>query len=398
MALRRVLPGLGLALALALAPFGAAAQEGDRARARAEFQRGVDAYARGDFGTALDAFQEAYRIAPHPNVRVNIANCYERMNRPLEALFHFELFLAEAGRPPPAQRREVEAAIRRLRGQVGEIELRVTPDGALVTIDGTEQRRAPVTTPVRVVAGTHTVEVQMDGFQSERQVVEVQGGSTARVEVRLRRQEGVAASTGASSGVDAAGTSVSSARGGASAIAVSSSGETGGAAAPNRETAELAGGPPASETAIRSTTGRPPPPDEEPRRDDGAGFRLTVPTVIGGALTIAAGIAAGVTGGLALAANSEFETNAQRYEESGYTDEQARVDGESAANRARTLAVVSDVFLVTAIVGAGATVFLLITTQEGGMLDEGGGGRGATVSVVPLLGPDRLGIGAAGRF
>src|SRR6478609_6664356 len=47
-----------------------------RARARQNFQTGVAAYQRGDFSVALEAFLTAYRLAPHPTVRVNIANCY----------------------------------------------------------------------------------------------------------------------------------------------------------------------------------------------------------------------------------------------------------------------------------------------------------------------------------
>ena len=63
-------------------------------------------------------------------VRVNIANSYERLSRPLEALVHFERFLVEATSASPQQRREVETAIRRLRQLVGAIEVHVVPDGA----------------------------------------------------------------------------------------------------------------------------------------------------------------------------------------------------------------------------------------------------------------------------
>jgi tetratricopeptide (TPR) repeat protein len=74
---------------LAVSPSRGAAQD-DTARARTEFQRGVELFQGSDYQRALDAFQEAYRLAPHASVRLNIANCYEQLGRPVEALFHFE--------------------------------------------------------------------------------------------------------------------------------------------------------------------------------------------------------------------------------------------------------------------------------------------------------------------
>ncbi|MBN8612060.1 MAG: tetratricopeptide repeat protein, partial [Deltaproteobacteria bacterium] len=175
------------------------AQE-DREAARAEFERGRSSFEAGAYREALDHFQEAYRLAPHPNVRVNIANCYDQLDRPIEALFHFEHFLTEADHPPAAQRREVETAMARLRTRVGAITLQITPDGAQITIDSTETRRAPVPEPVRVTAGSHVVEIQLDGYRPERQTVVVEGGGTARLALRLQRAEPAVASTGTGTG------------------------------------------------------------------------------------------------------------------------------------------------------------------------------------------------------
>src|SRR3954470_20213855 len=43
-------------------------------RARELFKLGVDAYDRGSYTEALQSFQQAYQLRPHPAVRVNIAN------------------------------------------------------------------------------------------------------------------------------------------------------------------------------------------------------------------------------------------------------------------------------------------------------------------------------------
>ncbi|UJR82540.1 PEGA domain-containing protein [Sandaracinus amylolyticus] len=353
-----------VALALGIASSRAAAQDVDRERARTEFQRGVDAYGRADYPTALEAFQEAYRLAPHPMVRVNIANAYEQLDRPLEALFHFERFLAESPGASRDQRREVDAAVRRLRQRVGEIDLHVTPDGALVTIDGAEQRRAPIAEPVRVVAGDHTIDIQLDGYRAEHRTVSVAGGQTARVDVRLARAEAVAAS-------------------GVGAIA--------------EPTTEPGGTEPVVATAEPATEVEPIAEPEPTPPSSGGGFRILEGVWIAGAVTIAAGIAAGVTGGLALSANDDFERHVATYEDTSLPEavrEQARVDGRNAADTASTLAVVTDALLVTTILAAGTTAFLLITTQEGGMLAD----EETDVAVVPMVGEGLAGAMVLGSF
>ncbi|WP_157068903.1 PEGA domain-containing protein [Sandaracinus amylolyticus] len=352
-----------VALALGIASPRAAAQD-DRERARVEFQRGVDAYGRADYQVALEAFQEAYRLAPHPMVRVNIANAYEQLDRPLEALFHFERFLAESTGASREQRREVDAAVRRLRQRVGELDLHVTPDGAVVTIDGTEQRRAPIAEPVRVVAGDHTIDIQLDGYRAERRTVTVAGGQTARVDVRLARAEAVVASGVGASPVEATGTE--------------------------------------AEPVVASTEPEPvvepiAEPEPTPPPSSGGGFRILEGVWVAGAITIAAGIAAGVTGGLALAANDDFERHVATYEDTSLPEavrEQARVDGREAADSASTLAVVTDALLITTILAAGTTAFLLITTQEGGMLAD----EETDVAVVPMVGESVAGAMVLGSF
>jgi hypothetical protein len=340
-----------IALLLSLTT-AAAQQDGDRARARAEFERGVEAYGRADYNTALEAFSEAYRLAPHPVVRVNIANSYERLNRPLEALFHFERFLSEATSAPGPQRREIEAAIRRLRRLIGEIDLQVWPNGARVTIDGAEQRRAPLTELVRVTAGLHTIEVELEGYQSERRPLQVEGGQRVRVEIQLTQ-------------------------------------------APIATVIE-----PAVIEPIQPATSSV-SPEEEPLTDTGresGGFRITAPAWIAGGITLGAAIGAGVTGGLALVASSEFDQQLAIFEnplEDPSVREQARLLALSSADRADTLALVADVLLATTLVGAGVTTFFLITTQEGGALDDE---EMPSVAAAPLVGEGLAGVVVMGSF
>jgi hypothetical protein len=355
--------------ALVLAgPMQAFAQEDDTTRARTEFQHGVELFQGSDYQRALDAFQEAYRLAPHASVRLNIANCYEQLGRPVEALFHFEHYLAEADHPAAAQRREIEASIRRLRGQIGTITFQITPDGATVTIDSTDQRRSPVTEPVRVTAGRHSIEVRLDGYRTETQTVEVAGGADARVSLRLARQEAVATTT------------------------TTDTTTTTTATATDTTTADTT----TTDTTTTVATTEPEPVIEEPPPESsGGGIRIGIPTIIAGSVTVAALIVTLITGPLALSANAAFEQDVTDANDPAVLPEgqmQARIDGVAHADQARTLAAVTDVMLVTTIVGAGATTALFILDQTSGGDDD------ERVTVLPVVTPQGAAITAFGRF
>ena len=347
----------------------------ERAQAREQFGLGVQRYEAADYTGALEAFQEAYRLAPHPMVRVNMANCYEHLERPLEALFHFERFLAEAENPTRQQRREVQAAVQRLNLMLGEVRLQVAPDGALVTIDNAETRRAPILEPVRLVAGTHHVTVRMDGFRTHNQEVTVTGGENQRVSIRLER--------------------------GSDERPVVASTETGGGGGATTEPSETDGetelGSPGPEMTSEYVE-----PEETPS-ESGGGFelRITTPVIIAGSLTAAFAVAAVITGVLALSANDSFESAVLRSNDAGLSPaerSQARQDGLSAADTANTTSILTDVFTIGAIAALGATVFFVIIEGMDGGDDDSMAHNGFELRAAPSVGPDHGGVMLTGRF
>lgn len=321
--------------------------EAERAQARAAFQRGVEAYAAERFQEALASFQEAYRIAPHPSVRVNMANCYERLERPLEALDHFERFLAEAENASPEQQREVRTAVRRLRQQVGEVFVRVQPDGATVRV-GNVMRTAPVLEPIELARGTHRVEVSFAGHRTETRDVEVRGGD--RVELTLTLVPAVP---------------------------------------------EVVTPPP--EVLDDDVSNEGTDDDTEVAEDafddsdDDAGGGRTLhfdaPTIAAGAATV---VLLGTTIGLgvaALGAESDFDAAVDRSMSAPTAAErnEARADGRDADRRASRLSIATDVLAVTTVLAAGATVFFLLW-------DRGDEDSAQTTQVAPIAGPNAGGV------
>jgi hypothetical protein len=290
-----------------------------RAQARAEFSRGVARYDAGDFQGALEAFQEAYRLAPHPSVRVNMANSYEQLGRPLEAMFHFERFLEEAESVRPQQRSEIDAALARLRGRIGEVTLSVEPPGATIVIDGTETRRAPVNEPVRLVPGNHTLEVTAEGYATMRRELIVEAGQPATVHIEL---------------------------------------------VPAEASGEVAAPTPAVETSTDAEASAGVEAELPPITDDGGGgFQLSAPVIIAGGATVALLLGAAVTGLAAVGANSDFE-DAVELCDRGRGDPAACDEGRDSASSASTLALVTDILLVGGLVGAGVTAYLIATQSS----------------------------------
>jgi hypothetical protein len=321
-----------------LLPTALAQTEDQLAQARAAFQRGVEAYSGERFEEALRAFQEAYRIAPHPSVRVNMANCYERLERPIEALGHFERFLVEAENASPEQQREVRTAIRRLRARVGEVFVRVEPEGATVRI-GALTRTAPVLEAIELARGTHRVEASLVGYQSSTQEIQVRGGDRVQVTITLEP----------------------------SPIA----------------TPDPIGLP--TEEPVAEPLESEPLVEEDDVGPSESRLHFGVPTIAAGAATVALlGTAIGL-GVAALGAEKDFDDAVTRSNMGSPAErEAAREDGLDADRRASRLSIATDVIGVTALLAAGATVFFLLWDFD----DE----DTATTQVAPIAGPNAGGL------
>lgn len=94
---------------LALGSAMASAQSDDLERARGAFEQGRVAYEAGNFRTALERFQEAYRLTNEPDVLYNVATAADRLREDRVALEAYRGYLAS--RPDSADRAQVEARI-----------------------------------------------------------------------------------------------------------------------------------------------------------------------------------------------------------------------------------------------------------------------------------------------
>lgn len=350
-----------LCAAPALAQDAAIANEHElRQKAKQHFEQGVADYESARYEQALANFQEAHRLRPHPLVHVNIANCYDQLRKPLQSIFHFERFLeSEAG--TPGQRHEVTTALERLRAQVGRLLLRISPDGATVTIDHGEQRRAPLLEPIQLEAGEHQLQVRLEGYKTLERAVRVRGDSTYELNVTLER-----AGEGDGAGV----------------LSITKIEDPEPAAA---STAPVAAEATASAEPVHA-------------RDT---HRVTDSQALGGfpdGVWVAGGVAAGlaattlVVGVLALSADAEFEDQRARLALAATPNERVALyaDASDAADRAQTLAVTTDILLAMTAAGAALTTYLALTHD--------GGPDTAGASLTPVLARDGAGMHLRAAF
>ena len=103
-------------LAVILMASVAFAQEPDEDIARRHFERGRLQYAAGNYPAALQEFLAARKVHPVGALDYNIARCYDRLEKPSEAITNYQQYLLSEDNPPdaPEVRQRVEILKQRL--------------------------------------------------------------------------------------------------------------------------------------------------------------------------------------------------------------------------------------------------------------------------------------------
>lgn len=156
----------GYALALMLVvSVPAADSDGDTARARAAFQWAQKLYKEARYASAIEKFEEAYRIKPHPSILFNIGRCYEQLGEIPRALRSYRDYLKAL--PDAKDKEAVANAIvnleRRLKDEgVQQLMIYTDPAGAMVTIDDKAFGSSPAAVELR--PGNHLVKITLEGY------------------------------------------------------------------------------------------------------------------------------------------------------------------------------------------------------------------------------------------
>jgi hypothetical protein len=144
--------------------------------ATARFQTGLRYYDAQDFESARLAFTQAYAVLKRPGILLNLALSELYSDRPVEALEHLDVLLAEPDLAAD-DRAHAKKAYDTAFAKTGHIAVEA-PAEAEVSIDG--KRVLPRRPLVHVAPGAHEVEAKL-GEETKRERVNARPGETTNV-------------------------------------------------------------------------------------------------------------------------------------------------------------------------------------------------------------------------
>jgi hypothetical protein len=352
------------ALALLIAsPLTVNAQQRDPAAAQTLFERGVEALKSNDWDGACKSFEGSMKLDPSVGAQINLARCAEHNGQVARAWADFKKAKALNAETPLAKRKAnvdsyVDGELKKLEARLPWVTLRlkvtdadgkpVAPTavaGLTITRDDTVVPREGLDVAVPVDPGKHVFKATAPGFHPS--TVEVTFAEGAR-------QEAMLALVGAAPGIE---------------VPVPPPGQPPGAPTP----------PPPAKTESETSP------------------LLWVGIAVGSA-GVASLIVAGITGGIAASDRGtldDFVDGGDCIEEGGTIacNDDVKAEAHDALSRGETMSLVNT---VTLFAGAGlavtGVVLAVVGATSGGSTDE------KAVSVVPVVGPDALGVTVTGSF
>jgi len=287
--------------------FGGTNARADTEEGRVHFQRGVQFYKEGDFRAALIEFKRAYDAAPNYKVLYNLGQTSLELQDYASALVAFRKYLDEGGKDVPAARRaQVEGELKKLEGRVARVAVRTNLEGAEIQVDDVTVAKAPAT--VVVGAGRRKIAVVKAGTPPQSRMIDVAGGDDVTVDLEV--------------------------------------------APPTTTTTNP---PPVHDTTTTTAQNPPPPSTTTTEAPPPKGGGLSTATWIGIVTTGTLAVGAGVFGGLALSAKGSYD------DAIATPGADARI--RDARSQTRAFALTTDILAGAAIVSAGVTVVLALTTH-----------------------------------
>ena len=179
---------LPLSSAVGAAPAPASAQ--DTKKARELFAAAQGLYQQKRFAEAIEKFEAAYAVKPHPVIHYNIGRCYEELGKTGPAVKSYKTYLRLA--PEAKDRNQVADTIasleRKLRDQgLQQLTVVVEPPEATVEVDAKAVGPSPAT--VEVTIGTHHVVASLDGYEPFDRSISVTPGQASELNVSLVKRE-----------------------------------------------------------------------------------------------------------------------------------------------------------------------------------------------------------------
>jgi len=156
------------------------------AEAQGAWDTAVSLYLHEQWDGARTSFYGAYDISKNPRVLFNVAVCEKNLGRYARAIEFFRRELSEAGATLSFEERaEILAQIEGLERFVAQVTVDVSEPGADIFIDESKVGTSPLAGPVSVQLGERHIRAAKAGFTDAREDIELKGGSSGHVSLRL---------------------------------------------------------------------------------------------------------------------------------------------------------------------------------------------------------------------
>jgi PEGA domain/Tetratricopeptide repeat len=157
-----------------------------REQASIHFDRGLELIEENAYDAAVVEFERAYELSPNHAALYNLGMAYIAAGRPVDAVAALSRYLDSARQTlPPGEVRLIEEELQRQRARIGLVSLTVEPRGARVKVDSRDVGTAPLSTPIALATGSHTIEVTHPGYDRAVRSVAIAGQGKLQLHIAL---------------------------------------------------------------------------------------------------------------------------------------------------------------------------------------------------------------------
>jgi hypothetical protein len=154
--------------------------------AQKQWDSALALYQHGQWDGARTSFYAAWEASKNPRVLFNVAVCEKNLGRYARAIDTFKKELAEGkGQLSPEEEADIKTQISGLEQFVAELTIDVNEPGADVFVDETKVGTSPLPGPVAVQLGERRIRASKPGFSDARDTIELKGGASGRVALKL---------------------------------------------------------------------------------------------------------------------------------------------------------------------------------------------------------------------
>jgi hypothetical protein len=178
--------GVGLQQTADAQPWAQGVTDAQKGEAQKRLEAGNTFFLKQQYKEALEQYQAAIASWDHPAIRFNVVRCLIQLDRPVEASDNLQAALKYGADPlEEAVYTEALSYQKLLAGQIGDLEVTCTQDGAKLTLDGQPLMNCPGKEKRRVTPGSHGIVATKAGFLTKEMQVVVNGGKVQNVDVKL---------------------------------------------------------------------------------------------------------------------------------------------------------------------------------------------------------------------